>query len=193
MFLLSFIIIGILENHLTHELGSAVWMQLGIAFVALEWIVSLSFDDGTSITAKIFTSKMALFLGEISYPLYLFHEPFIQYLCWINYGDISKPQCEFKAELECEELDIDCGYDTVDPCKVEWEEWQNKRLIPVWNVPIVVVVSLLAAVMLNRFIEEPLRKKLRPSSADPAEVAIAMTNLEEEQQMEMLQNRAQTL
>jgi len=162
---LSFVVVCVIENYPKEwELGSAVWMQLGIAYVALQWIISLSFDEGTSVVSKILTSEVALVFGRISYPLYLFHLPFIQYMCWMNYGTISKPDCEGREKWSC---------------ALEWEEWSDKKLIPIWYIPAVVVVSFVAAVILNRLFEEPLRKQLRPSKVIMAEsnLVIEMENI----------------
>eukprot|EP01084_Bolivina_argentea_P151398 264246_1 len=141
-----FIIFSIVE--IVKSIGCNLWIQLGYAWWQLYLITSLTFDEGTSITYKILTSKVALYLGRISYALYLVHEPFIQYICWIVYGTLKQPDCE---------------YDSSDQCAKEWDSYNDERLMPIWCIPILWAVSFIVAIPLNRFIEEPLRKCLRPA------------------------------
>merc|ERR1712173_466849 len=35
--------------------------------------------------------------------------------------------------------------------------------IPIWCIPVMWIISVVLGILLNRFIEEPIRKKLRPS------------------------------
>ena len=128
--------------------GMEFWLQLFIAWWFLEFIWSLTCDNGQSIWYNLFTTKIALWLGKISYALYLIHEIFIFYIMWINYGYNPRPDCEYGSDdVDCEEL---------------WGEWNWKRLIPMWCIPIVWAVSIPIAALLNTFFEEPLRKRLRP-------------------------------
>merc|ERR1712217_18595 len=92
-FVIGFIGCSLLTN-LFMDVGISLWGQLGIAGWALEFIMALSYDEGTSFISKLLSSKAMLFLGRISYALYLVHEVLIQYLCWINYGSIEEPNCE---------------------------------------------------------------------------------------------------
>lgn len=48
----------------------------------------------------------------------------------------------------------------------EWNKFYDSRQIPMRNVPILWIVSIVVAVLLNRLVEEPMRALLRPSRAD---------------------------
>ena len=132
------------------DIGANIWVQLGYAYSQLEFIYALTFEGGESRVYKILTSRIALWLGRISYALYLIHEPFIQYICWIVYGNIKAPGCDYDDE------------DEDNPCNASWDEYNNKRLMPIWCIPILWIVSIIVAILLNRLIEEPMRKVLRP-------------------------------
>jgi len=192
-FVLSFIGVMIVENYPDKEweLMSAVWMQLGIAWWALQFIVALTFDEGTSISARMLTSKVALFCGRFSYAIYLLHVPVIQYVCWMHNGVISKPNCESREFDEIEGVE---GFEGEYPdhdtrCKAAWEAWNGNRLIPVWCIPAVLLVSMVAGTMLTKVVEEPCRKQLRPRRTDNADLGdIAMHDLECAQNAEIVGN-----
>ena len=166
LFSISFLIVGVVENIKATEdimfLGvpvfrvSALWMQCGIVWFAMHFIVSLTFDEGTSRISNLLTSRVALQCGRISYAVYLVHEPFRQYLCWMNYGAITRPTCDWELDDE--------------QCKDEWREYGDLRRIPMWCVPVVWIVSISVSLVLNRWVEEPVRKRLRPSEGKPSNV-----------------------
>lgn len=131
-FVISFVVIGVIQNAI-FDLNAGLWMQLAIVWVALQFIVSLTFDEGTSWISKLLNSRLALAAGRISYALYLIHVPSLQYFGWILYGS------EYGAEEEFIEI------------------------IPVWGVPVLCIASVVVSIALNRLFEEPLRKRLRPS------------------------------
>ena len=146
--------------------SSAVWMQNGIAWFALLFIVSLTFDEGTSRISKMLTSRVALECGRISYAVYLVHEPIRLYLCWIIYGALTEPTCNQNADGE------ECGD--------QWTEYRESKRIPLWCVPVVWIVSIAAAVALNRLVEEPMRTLLRPPQKKQSKeqiVALAETEV----------------
>ena len=174
-FLISFLVVITIENYEPSEQWtltiadaeiqvfriSAVWMQLGIAWWALQFILSLTFEDGsdnrprgTSRVSKILTSRVALECGRISYAVYLVHDPLIQYFCWMNYGAISRPKCEYGGDWECES---------------GWNEFYDSRQMPMWNVPLLWIVSIVLAVLLNRLVEEPMRRLLRPTKVQTSQ------------------------
>ena len=142
-----FFVIAVLLHNLWMNVYVELWGQLGIAWWALEFIMAMSYDEGTSFVLRILSSEIALFLGRISYAVYLVHHPVQQYVCWIANGSISSP---------------DCGDDD-NSCGEQWDEYRDRRRLPVWCIPIVCTVSVIVAILMNRFFEEPLRKKLRPS------------------------------
>merc|ERR1711951_144199 len=101
-------------------------IQWVVAWWVMEFIISLTFEDD-SFVSKLLTSKLALYLGRISYAVYLIHLPVHQYISYIAYGE------------------------------------SDDIYIPIWCIPIMWSISIILCILLNRFIEEPLRKKLRPS------------------------------
>jgi len=147
--LLLFGFVGVVENF-AFDTGSAIWLQLSITWLQLQSISALTFEgsQSSSSAARLLTSKTALWLGRISYALYLVHEPLIQYIAWMLTGDLQQPNCE--------------GQDTEDCVSVE--EWltSEERYIPMYCVPFVWVVSVAMAIVLNRAFEEPLRSRMRP-------------------------------
>jgi len=132
------------------EMGASVWLQVSITWLQLQSISALTFEGNKSLTARLLTSNVALWLGRISYALYLVHLPFIQYIAWMLHGSIQQPNC-------------DSLFEDADDC-VSVEEWfgDEKRDIPMYCVPIVWVGSVVMAFPLNRLFEEPMRKLLRP-------------------------------
>merc|ERR550525_1555388 len=100
--------------------------------------------------SKVLSSKCALIFGQISYSLYLIHEPVIQYVCWLSHGPISY------RYADCELLED-------DNCEAEFDAAWSKRLVPGWCIPVVWIVSILIAFLLNRVVKEPLRKMLSPA------------------------------
>jgi peptidoglycan/LPS O-acetylase OafA/YrhL len=70
-----------------------------------------------------------LFLGRISLPLYLVHEPIIQYVAWIARPD---------------------------------QFWINglPTPMPAWGTVVVIPVSFVLAILLERYVESPARKYL---------------------------------
>ena len=123
------------------------YLQIIIAWWQLEFIWSLTCDDGKSICYRLLTMKCMVFLGRISYSLYLIHEVLIFYICWINYGYRQRPDCDAESSDECAE---------------KWNVYNDHGLMPLWCIPILWVVSFIVAILLNRFFEEPMRKWLRP-------------------------------
>jgi len=129
----------------------SLYSQFLITWWALEFIVSLTLDEGTSVVSKVLRSNMALFLGRISYALFLVQLPILQYLCWIIHGQTTggSPQCGDGDISDCEREIM------MVAVKEEW-------LIPVWCIPVMWTASGIMAIVLTRFVEEPLRKRLRP-------------------------------
>ena len=138
-----FLVCGFIEN--LYHVGMALWLQFVIAWWFLEFIWSLTCDDGQSIWYWLFTTKLALYLGKISYALYLIHEVIIWYIMWIVYGYNPRPDCD--GETDCDK---------------QWDRWNDRRSMPMWCIPILYVVAIPLSILLNKFVEEPMRKWLRP-------------------------------
>merc|ERR1711972_527357 len=130
LWVVFFAVISVIVNWLRIGLPTGNFQvalsQWFVAWWAMEFIISLTFEDD-SFVSKLLTSKMALYLGRISYAVYLIHLPVHQYISYIAYGD------------------------------------SDDIYIPIWCIPIMWIISIILGILLNRFIEEPLRKRLRPS------------------------------
>ena len=106
-------------------------LMLLVCYLQLMIIVGLCLDSGKSWTGQFFKTRIMQFFGRISMSLYLIHEPLINWLKLIIHGP------------------------------VEWEDGKNPGLkMPVWAIPIHLVISLIFGVLLTLFIEEPARKFL---------------------------------
>merc|ERR1711972_247816 len=119
------VIVNLLGIGLTTGNTVAAQSQWVVAWWAMEFIISLTFEDD-SFVSKLLTSKVALYLGRISYAVYLIHLPVHQYISYIAYGETNYKESEL-------------------------------------YIPIMWIISVILGILLNRFIEEPVRKKLRPS------------------------------
>ena len=89
-------------------------------------------DAGKSLTCRFFKTRAMQFLGRISMSLYLIHEPLIYWIKLIVHG----------------------------PAK--WIDGKNPGLtMPIWAIPIHVLISLVFGTLLTIFLEEPARKFLK--------------------------------
>merc|ERR1712141_7148 len=104
-------------------------IQYVVAWWAMEFIISLTFED-ESVVSKVLSSKLAVYLGRISYGVYLIHMPVHQYISYIAYGESAA----------------------------------ESMYIPIRCIPVMWTISIFLGILLNRFIEEPLRKMLRPTA-----------------------------
>ena len=137
------------------ELGlvdQSIWIQYIITWWAMELIVSLTFEN-SSVVSRVLSSKAALFLGRISYALYLVHMPVHQYLAYIIWTQqngvalIPSTVQTYTMEEIAEHLD----------------EIMAKTIIPSWAIIPMWICSIIFAILLNRFFEEPLQRRLRPA------------------------------
>ena len=110
-----------------------MFLQLTSCYLQLMIIVGLCLDGGKSHTSRFLKTRVMQFLGRISMALYLIHEPI---LFWINF----------------------CTYG-----KVDWPDDKKPSHVklPLWAIPIHVLISLIFATILTFYLEEPLRRKLK--------------------------------
>jgi peptidoglycan/LPS O-acetylase OafA/YrhL len=115
------------------DLLGSWWMQGVFPYVILVIIVGLSITnrEANPYTQRLLSRPAFLYLGKISLPLYLVHEPIIQYVAWA-----ARPA----------------------------QAWSFNMPMPVWGIAIVLPMSLLLAMLLERTIETPARNfiKARP-------------------------------
>ena len=158
-----------------------LWLQLVMVWPLLELVSALTFDgkDGAepSLVRRALSSRMSQELGRVSYALYLLHEPLRQYLGFALYGPLSVPHCDSVSVINtgcrqqmfgCDWYDIESKHfsvgdmDAHTACDEQWSAYYDALLLPLWCVPILWVASILVALLMNRFVEEPMRKWLRP-------------------------------
>merc|ERR1711951_270456 len=139
LWVVFYVVISVIVNMLRIGLPTGNFqvalIQWFVAWWAMEFIISLTFEND-SFVSKLLTSKLALYLGRISYGVYLIHFPVHQYISYIAYGESNLTEIE------------------------------GEFYIPIWCIPIMWIISVILGILLNQFIEEPLRKKLRPSRVE---------------------------
>jgi peptidoglycan/LPS O-acetylase OafA/YrhL len=112
------------------DLLGSWWMQGVFPYLLLVVIVGLSLssrEEGPH-TQRFLNWPPLLFLGSISLPLYLVHEPIIQYVAWV-----ARPS----------------------------QPWSFIKPMPVSGIVVVLLVSLILAALLHRYVETPARNYLR--------------------------------
>merc|ERR1719334_2904890 len=88
LWVVFFVVISVIVNLLRIGLSTGTsnfevaLIQWVVAWWAMEFIITLTFEDD-SFVSKVLTSKLALFLGRISYAVYLIHLPVHQYISYI--------------------------------------------------------------------------------------------------------------
>merc|ERR1719242_1430138 len=156
-FVVSLVAIAVTANVLGIQLADRsgdgtfyiVLIQYVVAWWAMEFVISLTFED-ESFASKLLSCKLAVYLGRISYGVYLIHMPVHQYISYIAYGESSA----------------------------------ESLYIPIWCIPVVWIISIILGILLNRFIEEPLRKKLRPARVEKKETSDQLTGRETSEEEE---------
>merc|ERR1719295_884943 len=90
LWVVFFVVISVIVNLLGIGMPTGNFqvalIQWVVAWWAMEFIISLTFEDD-SFVSKLLTSKVALYLGRISYGVYLIHLPVHQYISYIAYGE----------------------------------------------------------------------------------------------------------
>merc|ERR1712241_15662 len=176
--LIVFIAVTVLHNWPFESVISepGFWMQLVLPWWMLQLVSSLTFEPevGKSRTYRILSHKCCLELGRISYALYLIHEPMRQYLCWILYGVVTVPHCDSLDVVHtgcrsqmfgCDWYDLtadDSRIDSMSECDMEWQRYNESQQLPLWSMPCLWIACILLSFVLNRLVEEPIRKWLRP-------------------------------
>lgn len=108
------------------------YCQIVLVNLQLMIIVGLCCDQGQSKFSQFFKTKVMQFFGKVSMSLYLVHEPIIFWIAFLINGPI---------------------------------EWTKSRPastdFPLRYSPVHAIVSIILAVLLTKFVEEPIKKKLR--------------------------------
>lgn len=122
---ITFILLTPLEQWGVYKVHALIYAVS--PWIWLQFVQSLTFEEGTSWTYRVFTNRFALGFGRISYTLYLMHVPFRFYVKWI-YRVISGVDCE-------------------------------KYLLR----SLCIMVSIFGSFVLNRTLDEPMRRLLAPT------------------------------
>ncbi len=165
-FLITFIVDTAVRVQGGGGILGAVWLQAMVPAAQLQIIVHLTSADVIRSDVGAFLGGQVMqFLGKISMCIYLIHWPVIYMLCWAIEGDsLSWPR------------DWSCPDDSNhDACQNKIDHFNNARTIPMWGIPVVIIISVLLATVLFCVVEEPCRKLLKTNSSRRAGVYIQTT------------------
>lgn len=144
--ILLFIVLFILDNFVFETFFDQYfvvnfWFQVILSYWQLKFVYYLTHvkisEGNKCMTYKFLTSKIMLYFGEISYSLYMIHEPIVYYIWWIEQG-------------------------TIKPRSLSDDDYFDNRTMSNYLIPIFLLVSVLIAIVLHWSIEKPLRQLLRP-------------------------------
>lgn len=139
------------------------WLQLFVPYLQLEIILGLTLESPDSHVRRFLTGDVVMWCGKMSMTLYLIHMVVIYYVCLIlnNWEILYWPyDYPYMSDTDCED-DYPDDDVLLNSCEDSIDEFYRKRLIPMWTIPIVIVVSLGMCPVLFYGIEEPMRKILR--------------------------------
>jgi peptidoglycan/LPS O-acetylase OafA/YrhL len=136
------------------DFGGEIWFQCIFPMAQLTVIMGLTLDNGTSITSTILRNPVAKWLGDFSMELYLLHFHLIFYLCLALYGPIKWPD-------NLDDCDVIKNHAERGSCQHDTQAFNDKRVMPVWGIPVVLAVAIAVAYLIFRYITEPCRKLFR--------------------------------
>lgn len=170
IFLLT-VTISILDAIARYAFGSSAgllgnwWLQLVVPFVQLEILIGLVLETKTESTVRrILTSQVAQYLGKMSMSLYLIHWVVIYYVCLtLNGFDILDWPYDSLDKITHSQCEDDYGEDDglESACKDDVDDFDRKRLIPMWSIPLVIAISFALSVALYYAVECPGRNLLK--------------------------------
>jgi len=137
------------------SLLGAVWFQAIVPHAQLTVVAALAIDRGRSAASTALGTGVAQWLGGISLCLYLIHFPVIDGIKLALHGPLVWP------------ADGVCGHDAKKgeasgAAAEECNEFETRKSqIPVWAIPLVLIVSIAMAHVLEKHFERPLRSWLR--------------------------------
>jgi peptidoglycan/LPS O-acetylase OafA/YrhL len=135
-----------------------LWLQAIIPFSQLELIIGLTRDKGLSKPSQFFRTKLGAWLGKISMSLYLIHVPVLNYVLWSIYGSYGQWPDTFDCKSKYNSSNDDSKF---NECEDNVRHFNVTHYLPVWAIPIVVVISVPLAWFIYTFVEEPCRKLIR--------------------------------
>ena len=143
-----------LEQACGIKLLSGYWLQLLCPSIQLSILMGMA-NEGInpgptgSWFSWICQSRMVQWLGKISMALYLVHMLVFQYAAFMQTGPVEWPG------------DGSNGYCDTRPITLECHQFTARWSLNIWSVPLLLVLSMGVAALLERFVEEPMRRWLR--------------------------------
>lgn len=140
--------------------------QLVLPYVQLTIAVGLERSGKASRTARLCMHPWCQWLGKISMALYLVHMPVFQWLVallngradWTLGGRVGADVEAFRAwQKGCRAYRKEHGHQEPGACT----EWADAHNVGAWAVPVATVLSLVAAALLEKHFETPMRTWLR--------------------------------
>ena len=140
------------------SIDGAVWLQAINPLAQLTLLVALVRDGGQSLASRFLCHPALQWLGRISMSIYLIHYPVIDYLLWANNRGAS---VKWPSSSSCGSHQ---ATDADDHCSDEVKIFKQLRTLPIWLIPVIVVVTIVLAVGTFYFVEEPCREAWRYST-----------------------------
>jgi peptidoglycan/LPS O-acetylase OafA/YrhL len=134
------------------DFGGEFWLQCAFPMAQLTIIHGLTMDNN-SWSSIALRHPIAQWFGTRSMEIYLTHFLLIFYVCLALAGPIKWPD-----NLDCASVK---NHAERDQCQRDLDAFNDKRLIPVWGVPVVMVAAVAIAHVLFTYVTDPCRKWFR--------------------------------
>jgi peptidoglycan/LPS O-acetylase OafA/YrhL len=151
--MLSIAVVFTVGSATVTDFMSSYWLQGLLVYSQLDLIVCLYRSDGLSLCSRLLRSDTMQFLGKISMSLYLVHWPIIFDICWIKHGSVVEwPSTECLGQA---------ASPTTVECANAIKDFVAARTLPLWGIPLVILLSLLAATALHFGFDVPIQKTFK--------------------------------
>jgi len=145
VYLLTSVMMHLLRE-LQHFWPGEVYLQAVLPLSQLTLLNALTCDNRQSRLSYVLCNDIVLWMGKLSYSLFLVHAVVIGYTSLALNGPLARPVCEDNAS---------------GSCTASWDEFFRSRRIPPWSVLVIWPVSMVAAVLLCYGVEVPGRRYLQ--------------------------------
>lgn len=161
----SSIIAGVLGACVVLEIAgvqmlAALWAQMFLTLNMLIVIVALTMDGGGSVWTRMLRHPWALALGEVSLSLYLVHFPLIDAFALALHGPVERPE-GWAIDTCATRVGASSGaaWQACEDSRAAY--FKERRLLPVWGIPIVALASAIATIVVYKYVEVPARTACR--------------------------------